>query len=152
MARLDKNPHFWLTVRISKDIFDKFNKYIQFDQPIPPFKTREPNRLESILNSVRQTFTGKLLNLTVLDASAAYLNQIVRGHPFQNGNKRTAILLTHFFLLGHGIDFTLSYKGMYNFVLLLAKESAGLSNKQSKEICRRIIKDFTKEINFPPKK
>ncbi|PIS14849.1 hypothetical protein COT64_00465 [Candidatus Shapirobacteria bacterium CG09_land_8_20_14_0_10_39_12] len=147
MAKLDQKPRFWLTTKISKDIFNKFNHLIQFDQPIPPFHTRDKEKFESILSSVQQTFGGKLLNSTILDASAAYLNQIVRGHPFKNGNKRIAVLLTHVFLFFHGIDFTLSFKGMYNFVLLLAKESPKLANDQTKEICRKIIQNFTKEIN-----
>lgn len=146
MKRVNQKPRFWLTTKISKDIFDKFNHLIQFDEPIPPFDSRFPGKLEGILNSVKQTFSGENLNPTVLDASAAYFNQIIRGHPFKNGNKRIAILLTHVFLLVHGIDFILSYKGMYNFALGIAKYSVKYDAAMTKLICKRIIKDHTKEI------
>lgn len=146
MGRLSEEPRFWLTVEISENIFDKFSQHIQFDQPFPPFSTRPPGKLEGILNSVRQTFGNHQLNPTILDAAAAYFNQIIRGHPFQNGNKRIAILLTHVFLLVHNVDFTLSYKDMYYFALNLAIVSGKLDSQRTKEICKKIIEKFTKEI------
>lgn len=147
MGNLDQEPHFWLTTKISKDIFNAFSQHIQFDQPFPPFNTRPPGKLEGILNSVKQTYGGQHLNPTVLDAAAVYFNQIIRGHPFQNGNKRIAVLLTHVFLLAHGVEFTLSYKGMYDFALALAIYSEKLNSEQTKEVCKKIIRRFTKEIS-----
>ena len=135
-----------MTVKISEDIFEGFKHRIEFDEPIPPFGTRFPGKFEGILESVRQTYSGKHLNPTVLEAAASYFNQIVRGHPFENGNKRIAILLTHVFLFGHGIDFTLSWKGMYNFAVFLAS-ATDLSAEETKRICIQIIKEFTREMD-----
>ncbi len=139
---LKKTPRVWLTLKKSKDIFIKFNHLIQFDEPIPPFDTCNMNKLEGILNSVKQTYDRKQLNPTIAEASAAYLNQIIRGHPFLNGNKRIAILLTHVFLLMNGCDLSLTYKGLYNFTILLAKSSEYLSPNETKSICKRVILDF----------
>jgi death-on-curing protein len=146
MKELRRKPHFWLTTKISKTIFEKFNQLIQFNEPIPPFNTRYKGKLEGILNSVSQTYHEEHLNETVLDAAAAYFNQLIRGHPFKNGNKRIAILLTHFFLLNHGIDFTLTYKGMYNFALSLAKYSEELKAEQTKQVAKEIINTYTEKI------
>lgn len=148
MGKLDEKPHFWLTTSVSEAIFNRYKSDIEFDEPIPSFNSRFPGKLESILGSVSQEFEGKPLNPTVLDAAAAYFNQIIRGHPFQNGNKRIAILLTHFFLLIHDIDFTLTWQGMYNFALAIASFSKDNKITNTKEICKEIIKDFTEEINF----
>lgn len=93
MANLNKTPQFWLDLKISEAIFAKAKHLIDYDEPIPPFDTRFPGRLESILESVRQTFDNKNLNPTVGDAAAAYFYQLISGHPFQNGNKRLATTL-----------------------------------------------------------
>lgn len=146
MGRLDRRPRFWLTTKESEIIFNKFRHLIQFDEPIPDFETRFPGKLEGILDSVRQTFGNEPLNSTVLDATAAYFNQIIRGHPFGNGNKRIAVLFTHFFLLVHGIDFTMSNKGMYNWAVAVAFFSKDFDGKTTKNICRRIIRRYTKEL------
>lgn len=146
MAKLDQKPRFWLTIEVSKVIFNRFKHLIQFDEPIPDFETRFFGKLEGILDSIRQTYEEEPLNSTVLDASAAYFNQIIRGHPFQNGNKRIAVLFTHVFLLMHGIDFVLSNKDMYNLAVAVAYFSKDLTGEQTKKICKEIIRKYTKEI------
>jgi len=148
MEKLNKVPDFWLTAKISENIFNEFGTYLQFDQPFPAYNTRFPGKLEGILESVRQTFDNQPLNATILDAAAAYFNQIIRGHPFQNGNKRFAVLLTHYFLLMNGVDFTLSFQGMYNFALGVALFSKDLNSEQTKRICKKIIAKYTKEISL----
>jgi len=147
MRRLDQKPRLWLTAESSEDILNRFSQNIQFDQPFDPFKKRDSDKLESILNSVKQTFGRQHLNPTVLDAAAAYFNQLVRGHAFENGNKRIAVLFTHVFLLLHGIEFTLDYMSIYKFALLLAIFSDRFNSNKTKEICRKIINDFTREIS-----
>lgn len=93
-----------------------------------------------------QTFKREYLNSTVLDASAAYFNQLVRGHPFQNGNKRIAVLFTHYFLLLHDIDFTLTSREIYNFAVAVAiAAERGISAEGTKKWCKIIISKFTKE-------
>lgn len=140
-------PRLWLTAELSEDILNRFSQNIQFDQPFDPFKKRDSGKLESILNSVKQTFDCQHLNPTLLDAAAAYFNQLIRGHAFENGNKRIAILFTHVFLLLHGIEFTLDYMSIYKFALLLAIFSGRFNSNKTKEICKKIINDFTREIS-----
>lgn len=144
---LKKRPGYWLTLKDCESIFNRFFDRIQFDEPVPPFTTRSSGKLEGIIESVRQTYQKKHLNPTVLDAAAAYFNQLVRGHAFRNGNKRLAVLYTHVFLLRNDIDYKLSYNGMYNFAILLAQfAEKGLSAENTKKICKRIIGDFTIEM------
>ena len=115
-------------------------------EPIPEFDTRFPGKLEGILNSVRQTFGGELLNHTVLDAAAAYFNQLIRGHPFRNGNKRMAVLFTHYFLLAHGVDFNLSYNELFFFAVTVAKAGErGISSEKTRDWSKKIIERFSEE-------
>src|SRR3989338_4312410 len=107
--RLYEIPKNWLNLAVCSRIFETFATRLEHDEPIPPFNTRFKEKLEAILESVSMTYAGGHLNGTILDAAAAYFNQLVRGHAFINGNKRLAVLFTHFFLLSNGVDYTLSY-------------------------------------------
>ncbi len=113
---------------------------------MPPFDDRYLGKLEGILGSVRATFGKQFLNKHVIDASAAYFNQFVRGHAFRNGNKRMAVLFTHFFLLKNGIDFTLSPDELYNLAVGVALQSeSGESFEATKSMVRDVISKFTVE-------
>lgn len=71
---------------------------LRFDEPIPPFETRFPNRLESCLITPFQTFDGKDLYPTLIDKAAILFYLMIKNHPFQNGNKRIAITALQAFL------------------------------------------------------
>lgn len=144
--KLYETPKHWLTRDVCAQLFKIFREKLEFDEPIPPFETRFEGKLESILSSIRQTFNGQFLNKTILDAAAAYFNQLIRGHPFQNGNKRMGVLFTHIFLLSHGIDYTLRFNEMYNFAVLIARSGEkGIDSEATKQWCKEIIKEFTEE-------
>ncbi|PIS20925.1 hypothetical protein COT52_01280 [candidate division WWE3 bacterium CG08_land_8_20_14_0_20_43_13] len=57
-----------------------------------------------------------------------------------------AILFTHIFLLNHGIDFTISYEGLYNAAVLIAKADEKTPGKITKQFAQYIIEKFTTEI------
>jgi len=124
MEKLNKVPDFWLTAKISEDIFNEFGTYLQFDQPFPAYNTRFPGKLEGILESVRQTFDNQPLNATILDAAAAYFNQIIRGHPFQNGNKRIAVTTLFTFFRKNSKWLSVDNQELYNFAVWVASSPA----------------------------
>lgn len=145
--RLQSTPRHWLSLETCGRIFEIFRKRWEFDEPIPGFDTRYPGRLEGILESVRQTYGGKYLNHALVDAAAAYLNQLVRGHAMQNGNKRMAVLFTHTFLLVNGVDLTLTPEDMYNLAVTLARAGeSGISGEETKEWCKEVITDFSADF------
>lgn len=79
----------------------------------------------------------------------SYSNQLIRGHAFENGNKRCAVFFTHWFLLRNNVTFILKPKEMYNFAVVIAQ--AGESNIKSeitKQWCKEIISEFTR--NWSP--
>ncbi len=147
IAKLQTTPRNWLTLDGCARIFKNFKKTLEhLGEPIPPIETRFPGKFESILDSVRQTFGGQLLNPTVLDASAAYFNQLIRGHPFRNGNKRLAVLFTHYFLLAHNVEYGLSYNEMFYLAITVAKAGEqGISGEKTRDWCKTIIARFTEE-------
>ena len=86
-----KTPRYWLTLEDCENLLLDFNDLLTQEEPIPPFDSRYPGKLEGIIGSVSQKFSGKPLNNTVRDAATSYFNQFIRGHAFENGNKRCAV-------------------------------------------------------------
>ncbi len=67
-------------------------------EPIPPFASRYPNRLESCLSVPQQTYDKRELYPTLLDKAAALFYLMIKNHPFENGNKRIAVMTLLYFL------------------------------------------------------
>lgn len=64
---------------------------------------------------------------------ASLVQSIAHGHPFHNGNKRTALSCLHVFLLVNGYTFTLSSQEAEDFTVdivtnAIYKGSAGVAN------------------------
>src|SRR3989344_7920943 len=141
---LYKIPNYWLTLEDCEILFQNFNDLLAQKEPIPPFNSRPPGKLEGIVNSINQTFNGNYLNNSVLDASASYFNQLIRGHAFINGNKRCAVLYTQWFMLRNNVKFTLSPEEMYNFAVFIARAGEKDAKAETtKNWCKEIIKEFT---------
>lgn len=143
---LSKSPKQWLTLDGCKDLYENFREKLSLDEPIPPFDTRFEGKLEGILESIKATFDGEPLNQTIADAATAYFNQIIRGHPFLNGNKRMAVLFTHYFLYMHDLDFDLSFGEMFNFAVTVSIAGVnGIDSEATKEWINSIIKKYAKD-------
>jgi prophage maintenance system killer protein len=67
-----------------------------FNEPIPPFSTRFPGKLESCLEQPFQTFDNKSLYYFFIQKAAILFYLVVKNHPFNNGNKRMAVTLFSF--------------------------------------------------------
>lgn len=146
IKKLSATPKHWLTLDDCERAFRNFKEQLGRKEPIPPFHTRFEGKLESILASVRQSIGKQYVNPTILEATAAYFNQLTRGHPFQNGNKRMAVLFSHLFLLRHKIDFTLTYGEMVNLAIEIASAGEkGIPYEVTKTWCAQIIAEFTAE-------
>jgi len=72
---------------------------LSWTEPIPPFETRYPHKLESCLLTPFQTYDRKSLYPTIERKAAALFYFMVKNHPFENGNKRIALTTLLVFLL-----------------------------------------------------
>lgn len=148
IKNLLKRPKYWLTLEDCESIFRDFESLLAQEEPIPPFSGRFEGKLEGILGSVSQTYDKIPLNKTVLDAASGYFNQLVRGHAFENGNKRCAVLFTHLFLLMNSVEFTLTSKEMYAFAVVVARAGErNIKPETTKQWCKEIIDEFSKNWN-----
>lgn len=67
------------------------------NEPIPPFSTRYPGKLESCLAQPFQTFASKSLYPSFVEKASLLFYLITKNHCFENGNKRMAVTLTSLF-------------------------------------------------------
>ena len=76
--------------------------------------------LESAVARPFQTAGGKYAFQSVPEKAAALLHSLIANHPFENGNKRTAVIALDLFLTANGFYLYLDNDRMYQ----LAKDAA----------------------------
>ena len=101
---------------------------LKWDEPIPPFRTRFPEKLESCLATLNQSFGGRDLYPTLTDKAAVLFYLMVKNHPFQNGNKRVALTATLVFLRRNGKWLSVDAQRLYNFAVWVAESPAELKD------------------------
>ncbi len=110
---------------------------MDYGEPIPPFNTRFPDRLESCLKTPFQKFDNKSLYAGLVLKAAMLFYLMVKNHPFQNGNKRVAVLTLLVFLSENGRWLKVANITLYTF----AREIAESDSAKSRETIRHIV-DF----------
>ena len=124
-------------------------KFMTWNEPIPSFGSRFPNILESCLNQPFIRFAKKDLYRGLVEKASVLFYLMIRNHPFQNGNKRIAIMSLLYFLYKNGKWLNINNKDLYNFALGISKSRAPSSEKQIRHI-QNIIKkhliDFSQNI------
>ena len=107
---------------------------MSFNEPIPDFSTRFPNRLESCLAAPFQTFSGKSLYSGLVDKASILFYLMVKNHPFQNGNKRIAMTTLFVFLHKNGKWLKVDTQELYNFTMWIAQSPAKLKAETIKAV------------------
>lgn len=106
-------------------------------EPIPDFVTRFPDKLESCLNTPFQKFAGKSLYAGLAGKGAVLFYLLVKNHPFQNGNKRIAVMTLIYFLSKNGRWLQVSNDKLYEF----AREVA-ISDPRDRASVMKKIRSF----------
>lgn len=119
---------------------------MEYNEPIPPFETRFPERLESCLRTPFQTFNNKSLYPTIERKSAMLFYLLIKNHPFQNGNKRIAVVTLLYFLSENRRWLKVSNLALYNF----AKEIAMSDARKNDEAINHILIFFKKYLIIIP--
>ena len=118
---------------------------LEFDEPIPDFATRYPNRLESCLANPFQTFEKKSLYSTFLSKTSILFYLMIKNHPFQNGNKRIAMTTLMVFLFLNKKWIKVDNQELYNFTVWIAQSPSKLKNEVVKAI-EKFIKTYLVKI------
>lgn len=126
-----------ITFKIAQERFE-------YNEPIPEFKTRFPNILESCLATPWQTFGRKDLYSTFYDKAAILFYLMVKNHPFQNGNKRIAITTLMYAVYRNDLWIEVSNQQLYNFAVWIAE-----SPRDAKDEMIKYITKFIKANSVP---
>lgn len=103
-------------------------KMMTWDEPIPDFSTRFPHKLESTLLTPFQSFGGQQLYPGMYKKAAMLFYLIVKNHPFQNGNKRIAVITLLLFLYKNKKWIKVGNQELYNFAIWIAQSPPELKD------------------------
>lgn len=117
----------YLAHRLAKEVMD-------FDEPIPDFTTRFPNKLESCIEMPFITYDRRSLYKGLAGKAAILFYLLVKNHPFQNGNKRIAVTALLVFLKKNGKWLHLGTQEFYNFAVWVASSPPELKKDTVKAI------------------
>lgn len=108
--------------------FHLAQKKLTFDEPIPDFSTRFPGVLESCIAVPFQKFGGKSPYNTLTARAAILFYLMIKNHPFQNGNKRVAMMTLFVFLYDSNKWIAVDEKELYNFTVWVAQSPPTVKN------------------------
>jgi len=83
---------------------------------------REENRLKSVTEAPKQVIFGGEQYPSLHQKAAVYLRNIVGDHPFNDGNKRTAITVCGIFLIRNSTGLKAMPKELEDFTMKVATE------------------------------
>ena len=114
-----------------------------FDEPIPDFGTRFPNVLETYIQTPFQTY-GKPLYRKLTGKAAILFYLMIKNHPFENGNKRLAVMTLLVFLFKNRKWLKVSNNELYRFAVEIAE-----SKPKEKDLYLSKIRMFLEENIIP---
>lgn len=101
--------------------------HMEWGEPIPDFSTRRPGILESCIRAPHQTFAGQLYPGLIKKAAILFY-LMIKNHPFQNGNKRTAVTTLLYFLAKNDRWLRIDNERLYNFARWVAESDSSLKD------------------------
>ena len=111
----------WLTIEHVRDICIVYAQtHLAFDEPIPPFNTRFPGKLEAILEITKQEYGSQLFYPTLTEQAAALFYSLIKEHPFLNGNKRIAVICLLVFLKLNRKWLEMDWRTLYDITVAVA--------------------------------
>lgn len=128
---------YFLTTEGVKNIcHDYARTHLNYNEPIPCFEDTDIHKLESALFAPQWQIAGKFVYPYLSEQGAVLFYEIIKLHPFLNGNKRLACitLLTFLFLNGQWIK--VNWEEFYK----IAKEVAKSSTSERDKVLRKVNK------------
>jgi len=101
---------------------------------------RDMGLLYSIAERPKMAMMGREFYPDVHSKASAYLEAIATYHVFADGNKRSAIAVTHYFLRDNGYKLSVSTDQAYRFIMAVAVKKKNVEEvaKWLKKNCKKI--------------
>ena len=126
--------------------FSLAKELMEYGEPIPPFDTRYPDKLESCIETPFQTYNHKSLYQTLESKASILFYLMTKNHPFQNGNKRIAVVTLYYFLHSNGRKLKVDNLKLYDFAKEVAASEARDKDQTISKI-RAFIIEFSEKDN-----
>jgi death-on-curing family protein len=117
------------SIEVEYTAFKLARKILTWDEPIPDFGTRFPNILESCLETPFGQFNRKDLYRGIIGKGSILFYLMIKNHPFQNGNKRIAIMSLLYFFYKNKKWLRMANIDLYNFAKDVAKSKPASREK-----------------------
>lgn len=115
--------------------------YLVWGEPIPEFSTRFPYALEQCVLAPFQTFKGELYK-GLISKAAILFYLMIKNHPFQNGNKRVAVMTLLVFLGKNEKWLSISPQELYNLAKWVASSPPSVKDETVQAIERILHKSI----------
>lgn len=134
------SPQFkWIDIEDFEFIcFNITREFLELDEPIPDYSTRENALLESSLASPRQAFVYS--GATLERQASVLFYSLIKNHPFKNGNKRIAVMTLLIFLFINNKWLEMPTVALYKIALSVAKSEASKRESVTNEITQTLEK------------
>ena len=119
--------------------FSLAKELMTWNEPIPDFGTRFPNILESCVASPFVGFNRKDLYRGLVGKVSILFYLMIKNHPFQNGNKRIAVMTLLYFLRKNDKWIKIDNKNLYNLARWVAG-SKPISRDEIISLIQTVIK------------
>ena len=116
--------------------FSLAKELMTWNEPIPDFGSRFPNILESCLAVPFQTFNKKPLYRKLTGKASILFYLIIKNHPFENGNKRIAVMTLIVFLATNGKWLTVGRDNLYKIAVYVAESRPNMKDVIIKNLNR----------------
>lgn len=120
----------------------------EFSEDMPPFDTRYPDRLESIINQIQSNYFGIELYPSLEEKAARLFYLINKNHPFLNGNKRIAVMALFVFLSLNREELYFDEETINNELFEIATITAASLPEQVEDIIEMLTIKTYQYINF----
>lgn len=116
----------FLTLEDVRDICYVYAKaHLTHDEPIPSFDTRYPEKLEAVLASPQTQLGGNFVHPSMSRQAAVLFYEMIKQHPFFNGNKRIACVSLLVFLSLNGAWLQTTWRELYDIAVAVAISRSG---------------------------
>ncbi len=130
---------FLILEHVRKICYEYAKSHLTYDEPIPSFDTRFPGKLEGCLQAPQQSHEGMLFYKTLPEQAAVLFYEMIKIHPFLNGNKRIAMVSLMTFLSLNGKWIHTSWRTLYDIAITVAS-----SDPRNREGVLKLLKEFIK--------
>lgn len=103
------------------------SEFLDYPEPLPK---PSDNHIRNLVRCIEQPFTtysGKYLYWNIWHRAAVLFYLIIKNHPLENGNKRSAVVLTMLFLYMNGKALNMSPDDLYDIACEVAESEASRS-------------------------